>query len=53
MKKILFALIPCFWVATIILLILWIPKPHVISGWWWFSTLMVSIFLSEYQSNDY
>lgn len=53
MKKILFALIPCFWIATIILIIYWIPTPHRISGWWWFSTLMISIFLTNYERLNY
>lgn len=53
MKKILFALIPCLWIATLILFFVWVPKPHAITGWWVFSTLMGAIFLSEYQSNDH
>lgn len=52
MRKILEGLEPCFWVATIILFLYWLPTPHDISGWVWFSTLMTAVFLSEYNSKN-
>jgi len=59
MKKILIGLEPCFWVASFILLIYWVCGMESdfnfdkISGWWWFSTVMVGTFLSEFNSNTY
>jgi len=50
MKNIIYPLITSLWLATFILFIYWVPKPHVISGWWWFGTLMAAIFLSELES---
>jgi hypothetical protein len=52
MKKILFSLIPSLWIASIILHIMWASGKHHISGWWSFSTLMVAIFLSEYEARN-
>lgn len=52
MNKILQGLEPCFWVATLVLIIGWVAKDINISGWVWFSTLMVAVFLSEYNSRN-
>lgn len=52
MKKILFSLIPSLWIASIGLFLMWASGKHSISGWWFFSTLMTAIFLSEYERRD-
>ena len=45
-NKILKSLRPVFGIASFIMFIAWLN--HSISGWIWFSCLLVFIFLSEY-----
>ena len=52
MKKILFSLIPCLWITSLSLFLMWASGKYSISGWWFFNTLMAAIFLSEYEARD-
>jgi hypothetical protein len=46
-NKILKSLRPVFGVASFIMLLAWLN--HSVSGWVWFSLLLIFIFLSEYE----
>jgi hypothetical protein len=60
MKKVLKGLEPTLWFATLILFVNWVisfnpeffnREVTFVSGWWWFSTLLLAVFITEYNSN--
>lgn len=52
MRRIIESISICFWAATFILFCGWVDYGTDISGWLWFSTLMLAIFTTCVSSEE-